>query len=435
MTLTRRSVSLGALALAMSAGFAPAALAQDRITLRMSTPASETDQRSWRWPRSSRPPSRNSRTTSRITTPRCGAGLGARGHRVGRSRDVDHLGAGTRDLLPRILDLRHRLCPPGRRASGGGVQRPVMDPFKQKVEDELGVKLLAVMYLGQRHVNLRSAPVERTSRRPRTSAGVNLRMPGTDAWQFLGRALGANPTPMAFTEIYTALQTGFGRRAGQPAADRGGRQVLRGDQPDRADQHLVDLNYRRLLEVGLGQPQPRAAGDRAGGGGRCRRIRAAGAACQGGRARLVPARAGSRRLRARPRGVPRAWCRRNMSPRTSRPPGPRACSTRSTNSASEPCTGGPGHRPPDVGMVGVLAQMATGLRRLSEAVAALFMALHLPDLHPADRGALRRAARRADRGVPILEPSALRLDAGILPRALGLADLLGLRLRGARRIT
>ena len=32
---------------------------------------------------------------------------------------------------------------------------PLMDPFKQKVEDELGVKLLSVMYLGRRHVNLR----------------------------------------------------------------------------------------------------------------------------------------------------------------------------------------------------------------------------------------------------------------------------------------
>jgi TRAP-type C4-dicarboxylate transport system substrate-binding protein len=32
---------------------------------------------------------------------------------------------------------------------------PLMDPFKQKVEEELGVKLLAVMYLGKRHVNLR----------------------------------------------------------------------------------------------------------------------------------------------------------------------------------------------------------------------------------------------------------------------------------------
>ena len=27
-------------------------------------------------------------------------------------------------------------------------------------------------------------------------AGIKLRMPGGDAWQFLGTALGANPTPM-----------------------------------------------------------------------------------------------------------------------------------------------------------------------------------------------------------------------------------------------
>src|SRR3546814_8893089 len=28
------------------------------------------------------------------------------------------------------------------------------------------------------------------------------------AWQFLGEALGANPTPMAYAEVYTGLQTG-----------------------------------------------------------------------------------------------------------------------------------------------------------------------------------------------------------------------------------
>ena len=33
-------------------------------------------------------------------------------------------------------------------------------------------------------------------------------MPGGEGWQFVGTALGANPTPMAFTEVYTALQSG-----------------------------------------------------------------------------------------------------------------------------------------------------------------------------------------------------------------------------------
>lgn len=34
-------------------------------------------------------------------------------------------------------------------------------------------------------------------------------MPGADAWQFLGRALGANPTPMSFAEVYTVLILNF----------------------------------------------------------------------------------------------------------------------------------------------------------------------------------------------------------------------------------
>lgn len=84
----------------------------------------------------------------------------------------------------------------------------LFDPFRQVVEDELGVVLLAPMYLGRRQVNLRQTRDELEVMTPDDLAGVNLRMPGTDAWQFLGQALGANPTPMAFTEVYTALSSG-----------------------------------------------------------------------------------------------------------------------------------------------------------------------------------------------------------------------------------
>jgi TRAP-type transport system periplasmic protein len=80
-----------------------------------------------------------------------------------------------------------------------------MDDLKKQTEDKLGVKLLAVMYLGKRHVNLRT---EKEIKTPADLAGVKLRMPGSESWLFLGKALGANPLPMAFTEIYTALQTG-----------------------------------------------------------------------------------------------------------------------------------------------------------------------------------------------------------------------------------
>jgi TRAP-type C4-dicarboxylate transport system substrate-binding protein len=39
-------------------------------------------------------------------------------------------------------------------------------------------------------------------------AGIKLRMPPGEFWQFLGESLGANPTPVAYAELYTALQTG-----------------------------------------------------------------------------------------------------------------------------------------------------------------------------------------------------------------------------------
>jgi TRAP-type transport system periplasmic protein len=81
----------------------------------------------------------------------------------------------------------------------------VMTPMKKMVEDKLNVKLIAVMYLGKRHVNLRG---DKEIKTPADLAGNKLRMPPSEAWQFLGKALGASPLPMAFTEIYTALQSG-----------------------------------------------------------------------------------------------------------------------------------------------------------------------------------------------------------------------------------
>jgi tripartite ATP-independent transporter DctP family solute receptor len=73
------------------------------------------------------------------------------------------------------------------------------------VEDKMSLHVLSVAYLGTRQLNLRT---EKEIRTPADLAGVKLRMPTTDTWQFLGKALGANPLPLAFGEIYTSLQTG-----------------------------------------------------------------------------------------------------------------------------------------------------------------------------------------------------------------------------------
>jgi TRAP-type C4-dicarboxylate transport system substrate-binding protein len=77
--------------------------------------------------------------------------------------------------------------------------------MKKMVEDRVKVKILGPTFFGTRQVGLK--PSKRITT-PADLAGVKLRMPPGDAWQLLGRSLGANPTPMAYAEVYTGLQTG-----------------------------------------------------------------------------------------------------------------------------------------------------------------------------------------------------------------------------------
>ena len=120
---------------------------------------------------------------------------------------------------------------------------PLMDAFKATAEEELGVKLLSVMYLGRRHVNLRQSREELDVQTPADLAGVNLRMPGTDAWQFLGNALGASATPLAFSEVYTALSTGAVDGQDNPLPTVVDKKFYEVTKQIALTSHLVDLNY------------------------------------------------------------------------------------------------------------------------------------------------------------------------------------------------
>lgn len=73
-----------------------------------------------------------------------------------------------------------------------------------RIAAETNVLPLDVIYLGSRIINTRSKQINSYA----DMDGLLLRMPGSEAWQNLGRALGAEPTPLAFSELYTALQTG-----------------------------------------------------------------------------------------------------------------------------------------------------------------------------------------------------------------------------------
>jgi TRAP-type C4-dicarboxylate transport system substrate-binding protein len=75
----------------------------------------------------------------------------------------------------------------------------------EMADSQLGIHILGPTYFGVRQVGLKPETEINT---PEDMAGIKLRMPGGEAWQFLGSALGANPTPMAYAEVYTGLQTG-----------------------------------------------------------------------------------------------------------------------------------------------------------------------------------------------------------------------------------
>jgi TRAP-type C4-dicarboxylate transport system substrate-binding protein len=82
---------------------------------------------------------------------------------------------------------------------------PAGAEMKQMTVDKLGVRILGPTYFGARQVGLKP---DKKITTPADMAGIKLRMPPGEAWQFLGESLGANPVAMAYAEVYTGLQTG-----------------------------------------------------------------------------------------------------------------------------------------------------------------------------------------------------------------------------------
>jgi tripartite ATP-independent transporter DctP family solute receptor len=84
----------------------------------------------------------------------------------------------------------------------GEIGKEIFEDVAQKI----GVRPLAAFYLGTRQLNLveKVGPV----RHPDDMKGVKLRTPTSPAWIALGKALGGNPTPMSFGEVYMGLKTG-----------------------------------------------------------------------------------------------------------------------------------------------------------------------------------------------------------------------------------
>jgi len=82
---------------------------------------------------------------------------------------------------------------------------PIGAELFKTVAEKMDITVLSTCYLGTRQVNLREL---RNVRTPADLKGVKLRMPGSKEWLFLGEALGATATPLAFGEVYLGLKTG-----------------------------------------------------------------------------------------------------------------------------------------------------------------------------------------------------------------------------------
>lgn len=82
---------------------------------------------------------------------------------------------------------------------------PIGAELFKLVAEKMEVTPLATIYLGTRQLNLREPRAVKT---PADLKGIKLRMPGSKEWLFLGEALGATATPLAFGEVYLGLKTG-----------------------------------------------------------------------------------------------------------------------------------------------------------------------------------------------------------------------------------
>ena len=97
----------------------------------------------------------------------------------------------------------------------GEIGKEIFDEVVEKV----GVRPLSAFYLGTRQLNVvkKVGPI----RHPDQMKGVKLRTPSSPTWIALGKALGANPTPMSFGEVYIGLKTGVIEGQDNPlSADR-----------------------------------------------------------------------------------------------------------------------------------------------------------------------------------------------------------------------
>jgi TRAP-type transport system periplasmic protein len=209
MTLSLVRRSFIAATAALCAAFAPGALAQTKVPLRISTPAVPDDWHGKMW------------TTFKESLDKSAPGefdvqINLNAALFKQGTEPAAMARGNLELSSISAFDIAKLVPEFSIFTAGYIVRdtdhqqkvfngPIGEELYKLVSEKMEVTILSPIYLGTRQVNLREARAVKT---PADLKGVKLRMPGSKEWLFLGEALGATATPLAFGEVYLGLKTG-----------------------------------------------------------------------------------------------------------------------------------------------------------------------------------------------------------------------------------
>jgi len=135
---------------------------------------------------------------------------------LGKETDINQgLTLGTVDIIYTGMAFAGRTYPPMSIASGPFIFRdyhhwesfrnsPVFKELAQQYEAKSGGNHIAgYTYYGQRHLT-----ANKLVKTPEDMKGMKLRVPDAPLFVMFPKAVGANPTPIAFAEVYLALQNG-----------------------------------------------------------------------------------------------------------------------------------------------------------------------------------------------------------------------------------
>lgn len=208
-SLWRRSLLAGAVALGAALSFSPTALAQNKVLLRISTPAVPDDWHGKMWTvfkeqlDKSAPGEFDVQINLNATLFKQGTEPAAMARGNLELSSISAFDIATQVPEFSIFTAGYVIRDPQHQQKV--FAGPVGQEMFKLATDKMEVTLLTPIYLGTRQVNLREVHNVRT---PADLKGIKLRMPGSKEWLFLGEALGATATPLAFGEVYMGLKTG-----------------------------------------------------------------------------------------------------------------------------------------------------------------------------------------------------------------------------------